>query len=121
MALSFAEKVVLLSLGMGAFMGVATLAAAAAAGRSRIWPFGLGGTVWGILVAGLALSDCWHSGSYSAAAYPVYFLGALALPVLMAWGQRLWALRWAVAQAVLLLTAVPAFVVAVMGALCTIP
>ena len=119
--MTLAEKLGLLMLSLGSLIGVVALAAAVAAGRARTWPFWLGGTLWGILVSGFALTDCAHLSGLSGAAYPIYFGGVLLLPVLMAWRQRYWFMRWAAAQVVLLLTAVPALVVGVGGALCTIP
>lgn len=111
------------SILFGAVLGLLVLAAAAAAGRTRKLPFWLSGTAWGIITSGLALSDCLHkagSGPVSDAAFPVFFGGLLLFPVLLVWRQPYWFLRWILAQSVLVLCIGPAFLVAVIGAMCTL-
>ncbi len=119
--MSITLRLALASVLAGGAMGGIVWLAAVAAGRTVRLPYWLGGTGWGILTAGLLLTDCLHhigSGPVSEAAFPLYFGGLLAWPVALAWRQPRWLMRWLLAQAALLLTLGPAFLVAVAAALC---
>lgn len=113
----------LASLAVGAVMGLLVLAAAAAAGRpKKLLPW-LIGSAWGVLYAGLLLTDCLARrgpGPLSEAAFPIYYTGLFAWPAALAWGRPKWGLRWLYAQMIMLLTAIPAFVTAVAAALCNL-
>lgn len=117
------QRLALLSLAVGAIMGLFVLAAAAAAGQPKRWVHWLAGTVWGVLSTGMLLTDCLHGngpGPVSDAAFPLYYLGVLIWPVVLAWGKARWGLRWLYAQSLMLLTAIPGFLVAVAAAFCTL-
>ncbi len=117
------QRLALLSLTVGAVMGLLVLAAAAAAGREKKLIHGLAGTAWGALASGLLLTDCLAAGGpgpISEAAFPLYYGGVIIWPIVLVWGQPRWGLRWLGAQLLLLLTALPAFVVAVASAYCTL-
>jgi hypothetical protein len=118
-----AVRIVILALLVGGILGLLVLGAAAAAGRPRKQPYWLAGTIWGILTSAMLLSDCAGSNlgpSFLArAAYPVFFAGVAGFPVVLVWGERPWALKWFLAQGILLLSVGPAFVAAVISALCS--
>jgi hypothetical protein len=71
----------------------------------------------------MLLSDCVGANLgpsfFARAAYPVFFAGVVGFPVALVWGQRPWVLKWLLAQVILLLSAAPAFLVAVASALCS--
>jgi hypothetical protein len=120
---SMTLRLAMLSILIGAILGVIIFAAAAAAGRDRKLPFWLSGAVWGTLTAVLALSDCLHTtgtGLISGAAFSIFFGGLLLFPVIMAWRQRYWGLRWLFAQCVVALCIGPMFAAAVVAAACTL-
>lgn len=110
------------SVGAGALLGLLVLGVAVVAGRRERVAAWLGGTVWGVLAAGLMLTDCLHAGGpgpVSELAFPVFFSGLLLWPALLVWGQDRWYLRWPLAQLLLLLALGPAFVVATAATMCT--
>lgn len=111
------------SLVIGGVMGLLILMAAAAADRQpKLWLF-LAGIGWGVLATALLLTDCYYQrgpGPVSNTAFPVFFAGVFAWPAYLAWRQRLWPLRWVLAQLVMLLTLLPAFGVAVAAAMCAL-
>jgi len=115
-------RLAILSVVIGGIMGLLVLAAAMAAGHTRKLPFWLAGSAWGALTVGLLLTDCLHMrgpGPVSEAAFPVFFAGVAAWPVVLVWGQPHWMWRWLYAQLILLVTLGPAFLVAVLAAMCT--
>lgn len=118
-----APKMAMLSLIIGVVLGLLVLGAAAAAGRPRKLPFWLAGTAWGVLATALVLTDCLRPGlapgKVSGLAFPLYFAGVVGFPVALVWGQRPWLLRWVLAQVILLVTVPPAFLAAVVSALCS--
>lgn len=117
------QRVALFSLAVGLIFGLLVMAVAAVAGRTHKGLFFLGGLAWGTLSAGLMLTDCLHGrtpGPVSDAAFPVYFAGLVAWPAIAVWRQPNWPLRWLGAQAILLVSAVPAFMVTIIAALCTL-
>jgi hypothetical protein len=120
---SAAAKLALMSILIGGVLGLLVLGAAAAAGRPRKLPFWLGGTAWGVVAIMLVMTDCVHPGlgpgKVAGVAFPIYFAGLVGFPVAMVWGQRPWLLRWFLAQVVLLVSIAPAFLAAVVSALCT--
>lgn len=116
-------RLALASLVVGAILGLLVLAAAAAAGATKKWIHWLAGTAWGVLSSGLLLTDCLHGrgpGPVSAASFPIFYAGVLLWPGVLAWRQPRWGLRWLYAQLIMLLTAIPAFLVAVAAAFCTL-
>lgn len=117
------QRLALISLALGALMGLLVLAAAAAAGRTRRVVPWLIGTAWGVLCTGLLLTDCLSGrgpGPASEAAFPAYYGGVIAWPAALVWGRPRPALRWLFAQLVMLLTAGPAFLAAVAAAFCAL-
>lgn len=119
-----APKLAILTLVMGGVVGLLVLGAAAAAGRPRRLPYWLAGTAWGIITAAMLLSDCTGSrlapSVLARSAYPVFFAGLIGFPISLVWGQRPWLMRWFLAQLILLLAAGPAFIAAVISALCSL-
>ncbi|HWI64257.1 MAG TPA: hypothetical protein VNT75_20655 [Symbiobacteriaceae bacterium] len=117
-------RLALLSLLIGGVQGLLVLGAAAAAGRPRKLPYWLAGTAWGLLTTGMLLSDCagpnLGPSAFARAGYPVFFAGLAGFPVALVWGQRPWVLRWLLAQVVLLVSIAPAFLAAVVSALCSL-
>lgn len=121
--MSLTQRLALVSLGLGAVMGLLVLAAAAAAGRPKKVAPWLTGTAWGIVSTGLLLTDCLSSGGpgpVSEAAFPIFYGGVVAWPILLVWGRPRWLLRWLFAQLIMVLTAGPAFLAAVAAALCSL-
>lgn len=117
-------KLALLSLFIGGILGLLVLGAAAAAGRPRKLPYWLAGTAWGLLTTGMLLSDCAGANlgpsTIARAGYPVFFAGLAGFPVALVWGQRPWLLKWLLAQVILLVSVAPAFLAAVVSALCSL-
>ncbi|HYF94535.1 MAG TPA: hypothetical protein VD969_20140 [Symbiobacteriaceae bacterium] len=119
-----AARLALLALVIGGILGLLVLGAAAAAGRQKRLPFWLAGTAWGLLTAGMMLSDCaagagMGPGALSRSAFPVFFAGLAGFPVAVIWGQKPWLLKWFLAQLILLVAIAPAFFTAVISALCS--
>ncbi|HWI51257.1 MAG TPA: hypothetical protein VNT01_03835 [Symbiobacteriaceae bacterium] len=119
-----APKLALLTLAIGGIVGLLVLGAAAAAGRQRKLPYWLAGTAWGLLATGMLLSDCAGPGlgpsALARSAYPLFLAGVTGFPVALVWGQRPWALKWFLAQVIMLVTLGPAFLAAVISALCSL-
>jgi hypothetical protein len=116
------QRLAVAALVIGGILGLLVLAAAWGTGHPRKGPFWLAGTVWGVVSAGLVLTDCLHPGGpgpVSGAAFPLYFAGLAGFPAAMAWRQPQWYMRWIFAQLILLLTLLPAFAAVVASALCT--
>lgn len=115
------QRLALASLGVGAIMGLLVLAAAAVGGNQRKLYHWLIGTGWGSVVTSLMLTDCLNGGRpgpISEAAIPLFFGGLALWPAVMVWGRRPWFWRWLGAQLVMLVNIGPAFMVAIVAALC---
>lgn len=117
-----AQRLALAAVIVGLVIGLLVLGAAWAAGRRHKTLFWMGGTAWGILLSWLILTDCIRPighGPLGDIALTIYFGGLVIWPVGLAWGQPRWWLRWLLAQLVMLLTLAPAFLVAIVSALCS--
>lgn len=116
------QRLALASFILGGILGLLVLGAAAAAGNRHRLRYWLGGSVWGVLSMGLVLTDCLHPptgyGPASGMAFPLFFAGVLGFPAALVWGQRPWALRWAFAQVIMLVSLLPGFMALVAAALC---